>query len=335
MINLDDRIFDEVQDENQMWLLLHIAKRINKDMYCFPTNYTLSKDCGWGMNKVQKVKKQLKDLGLIDVSKRMVQGRQRANNYTVNTDHIGIYVPLKRIKGSLNEGNPKEGTLKQGNLNEHTLNEGNRSINQKEVLTNTSINKKEEDKQSLPPAPSKEDQVKEVLSYLTKKSGNKFRIGKQFKESEKYKLIAARLQDFTIEELKQVVDVKSKEWAESAEWCKRLVPKTLFRASNFERYLDEADNSAPKDLFSQDKALPESETQAKTLFDRFCKHYKNHYETIYTDQGQSIKMARLKIEEDIRQLEPNPLDPSDGYAARIAQIKTQFPNLYSKAYNAR
>ena len=36
MINLDDRIFEQIKDESQMWLLLHIAKRINKDMSCFP-----------------------------------------------------------------------------------------------------------------------------------------------------------------------------------------------------------------------------------------------------------------------------------------------------------
>lgn len=150
MINLDDRIFEQIKTDSQMWLLLHIAKRINKDMFCFPTNYTLSKDCGWGMNKVQKVKAQLKQLGLIDVSKRMVKGQQRANNYTVTTDHIGIYISLKKLQGTLFEGNLKQGTPNEGRLNEGTLKESNRSINQNEVLKDISINKEDINGKNLP-----------------------------------------------------------------------------------------------------------------------------------------------------------------------------------------
>lgn len=145
MINLDDRIFEQVKDESQMWLLLHIAKRINKDMSCFPTNYTLAKDCGWGKNKVQKVKKELKKMGLIEVEARTIEGKQRANNYIVNTEFVGIYVPLKKIKATLFEG-----TLNEGTLNEGTLKQGNRSINNKEVLTITSINNNNNGKKLLP-----------------------------------------------------------------------------------------------------------------------------------------------------------------------------------------
>jgi DNA-binding transcriptional regulator YhcF (GntR family) len=145
MINLDDRIFEEVKKPEQMWLLLHIAKRINKNMSCFPKNYTLAKDCGWSVNTVQKYKKELRELGLLDVQKRFVNNKQAGNNYIVKTNAVSIFVNLSTISriATQNMGSQDVGTHDKG-----TQDVGNRSINKIEVLTNK--NKDINGKKDLP-----------------------------------------------------------------------------------------------------------------------------------------------------------------------------------------
>lgn len=50
----------------------------------------------------------------------------------------------------------------------------------------------------------------------------------------------------TIDEIKTVVDFKHREWGTKPEMAKNLRPSTLFRPSNFSRYLDEAKGAPEK-----------------------------------------------------------------------------------------
>ena len=248
MINIDTRLFDLITDESQMWLLMHIAKRINKNRACFPKNSTLAQDCKWGENKLQKVKKQLKDLGILKVEARKIEGRQRANNYIVSTNLIGIYVSLDKIKGTPNEGTPIKGNLNEGGLNEGTLKQGNISITHNQVLNNpkvlNNISSINVDKPTLPsskkeikPKIKKEvaatskaetltkqlDNVfkfKVIMQYLIEKTGKAFKIGDteaKIKRSDKFKKINARLVDgYAVEDFKAVIDTKCRDgWKES------------------------------------------------------------------------------------------------------------------------
>lgn len=135
MINLDDRIFDDVKKPEQMWLLLHLARRIGKNRDCWPKNFTLAKDCGWSENTVQKYKKQLRELNLLTVQKRFVNKKQAANSYLVNTSNIKVYIPLNNIPtqdvGTHNKGTQDVGTQTLGDI----------SIKQLEVLRKESIKK--------------------------------------------------------------------------------------------------------------------------------------------------------------------------------------------------
>lgn len=279
MINIDTRLFELIKDESQMWLLMHIAKRINKNRFCFPKNSTLAKDCGWGDNKLQKVKKQLKDLGILKVEARKIDGRQRANNYIVNTDLIGVYISLDKFEGTSNEGTLNEaplnkGTLNEGGLNEGTLKKGNISINKDQVLTNKQVltnlssisgdsspatnpkkevETKKEDKPLAEPLKAQRlneqlvKQFKEVMEHFIAKTGRAFKIAKTdalIKRSDKFKKIAARLRDgHTVSDLKTVIDTKCKEWLESPKMSQFLQPSTLFCLKNFEKYLDQAQNT--------------------------------------------------------------------------------------------
>jgi uncharacterized phage protein (TIGR02220 family) len=73
----------------------------------------------------------------------------------------------------------------------------------------------------------------EVLDYLNQKAGTHYR-----QVESNYKHIKARLQDFSVDDLKSVIDKKCKEWI-GTDFEKYLTPETLFRPSNFEKYLNQ------------------------------------------------------------------------------------------------
>lgn len=73
----------------------------------------------------------------------------------------------------------------------------------------------------------------EVLDYLNEKAGTHYR-----QVESNYKHIKARLQDFSVDDLKTVIDKKCQEWI-GTEFEKYLTPETLFRPGNFEKYLNQ------------------------------------------------------------------------------------------------
>lgn len=99
MINLDDRLLDRL-DDRQMWLLLHIVKRINKDGVCWPSMEQILKDTKWKDERtVKRVRDDLVGLGVIKVTSRMRQtGGQTSNLYSLETDQIGVFVTAKRLQ---------------------------------------------------------------------------------------------------------------------------------------------------------------------------------------------------------------------------------------------
>ena len=74
----------------------------------------------------------------------------------------------------------------------------------------------------------------EVLDYLNLKAETRYR-----KVESNFKYIKARLNDgFSIDDFKVVIDKKCQEW-KGTEFEKYLTPETLFRPSNFEKYLNQ------------------------------------------------------------------------------------------------
>lgn len=103
---------------------------------------------------------------------------------------------------------------------------------------------------------------KEVIDYLNQKAGTHYR-----QVESNYKHIKARLQEFSVEELKQVIDKKCKEWI-GTDFEKYLTPETLFRPSNFEKYLNQ--NIKPK---NNGKQAPRREYTQEELDSMFCDIY--------------------------------------------------------------
>jgi uncharacterized phage protein (TIGR02220 family) len=171
--------------------------------------------------------------------KRSEGGRFKGYGYTVYETPQNQPVEIKTPKTD------KPQTEKPSAVNPKT--DKPKSVNPQLLIlnnTNKDNTNKKDDKQNLSiPAPKNPMiEFKKVLTYLTEKSGNKFRLGEKVKQSDKYVKITARLQDYTIGDLKAVIDVKCKEWKDKPEWKPRLVPATLFCKKHFGKYLDEAEN---------------------------------------------------------------------------------------------
>jgi len=96
MINIDTRILPKVSSD-EFWLLMNIVSRFNKKLICWPSNKTLCKDTRWSLKKLQRVKSQLIDKGLLVANIRYNLNSQTSNEYQINTDLIGVYITADNI----------------------------------------------------------------------------------------------------------------------------------------------------------------------------------------------------------------------------------------------
>lgn len=78
------------------------------------------------------------------------------------------------------------------------------------------------------------DQVEVIIDYLNQKTDSKYKSNSDANR----KLINSRLSEYTMDDLKMVIDIKSKEWL-GTQHQKYLRPSTLFRKSNFDNYINE------------------------------------------------------------------------------------------------
>ena len=86
------------------------------------------------------------------------------------------------------------------------------------------------------------DPVSEIVDYLNEKTQSNFKA----KTDNTKKAITARLKEgYTVDDFKKVIDDKVKDWANDSEMRTYLRPSTLFRPSNFEAYLNEANRPRP------------------------------------------------------------------------------------------
>ena len=75
----------------------------------------------------------------------------------------------------------------------------------------------------------------EIIDYLNNAAGKKFKLVGQSAG-----FIRARIKDgYKIEDFKHVIDVKANQWANDPKMSQYLNPHTLFRPSNFDRYLNQ------------------------------------------------------------------------------------------------
>ena len=81
----------------------------------------------------------------------------------------------------------------------------------------------------------KKENIVSVIEYLNEKTGKKFKVTAQHE-----KLIQARMNEGNgLEDFKNVIDLKVKQWLHDPKMQEYLRPSTLFRPINFENYLNE------------------------------------------------------------------------------------------------
>lgn len=115
----------------------------------------------------------------------------------------------------------------------------NQGINQGSNLTLTTNNNNKElnnniySREKGQKTPSSE--VIEVVEYLNKVTGSNYKPTTQ----ETMRKINGRLKDYSVEDLKKVIDYKHEQW-KGTDFAMYLRPKTLFSESKFESYLQDA-----------------------------------------------------------------------------------------------
>jgi hypothetical protein len=97
MINLDDSILNDV-NEQELYLLIAITKHINIERKAWPSNESLCKSTKWSVSKVNRVKSDLEDKGLLSIKPRFNKSAQSSNIYQILTEKIGVFVSVSSIK---------------------------------------------------------------------------------------------------------------------------------------------------------------------------------------------------------------------------------------------
>lgn len=157
------------------------------------------------------------------ISKTVAQiGNDKLATYEFNC-HFGEWSVL-----------PKQATLPKWG---HTIEKGSLAVPSVSVEKEEVLKKEPLPKQAMTP------ETAEVLAYLNQK------VKRNFKNPGD---IPARLKDYSVQDCKTVIDKKCAEWL-GTDLARHLDPVTLFRPSNFDRYLNQVD-PAPQEKYNPNKS---------------------------------------------------------------------------------
>lgn len=105
----------------------------------------------------------------------------------------------------------------------------NEQTNTRDYTENTTENISMSDKSDAAP-------YKTIIEHLNKKVNKKF----SYKAESNRKLIRARFNEgYTLDDFIRVIDIKTNEWINDEKMKSYLQPSTLFRTSNFDKYLNQ------------------------------------------------------------------------------------------------
>lgn len=115
-----------------------------------------------------------------------------------------------------------------------------------EDYQNNNIVLLKQDPQKTTPKYNTKDKCIEVLNYLNEKSKKNFRDVKA-----NIDLIKARLNEYSVDDLKMVVDIKTAKWLKDEKMNEYLRPSTLFNATNCAQYIAETPKPTVKKSFDE------------------------------------------------------------------------------------
>ncbi|WP_204200845.1 phage replisome organizer N-terminal domain-containing protein [Mammaliicoccus sciuri] len=100
----------------------------------------------------------------------------------------------------------------------------------------TEKNREEENREDKEEEKKEQIPYKKIIEHLNNKTGKKY----SYKASGNQRLIKARFnEDYKLDDFIKVIDVKVDEWLNNSEMNMYLRPETLFKSSNFDKYLNQ------------------------------------------------------------------------------------------------
>ncbi len=101
---------------------------------------------------------------------------------------------------------------------------------------------------------------KEIIDYLNEKTNAHYR----HTTKATHRLVNGRISDgFGVEDFKKVIDIKAEQWLNDKKMSAYLRPETLFAASHFESYLNEARQAVKESKYPGISEMMARETEAE------------------------------------------------------------------------
>ena len=229
-IGIDEAILiGELARKYNYW---DMNNKLTDDGFFFITRDDIEKDTSLSDHRQREAFRKLQELGIVIVNNN--KGAVRVNYYKVDDNELVKYMTSQTAESSVSKNltlqtAETEGSKLQNLQTTNTINTN--------TTTNTTTNSETDYE--------KKKRIKEtqkiILDYFNKICGTKFTL----KDATSLKKFL-ELDSYSIDEIKQVIDYKFKEWGEipyrfsDGTWStKNLAPYVIFKVENFNKYWGE------------------------------------------------------------------------------------------------
>ena len=223
-------------------IMARLADFSSDEGVCWPSVTTIARQIGAGESTVRTAMGKLEQEGWISRRQRRNGNRNASNVYQLN---------VAKLHAAANSHPPVSDTSKSdASKSDASKFDGSKSskkpgFHPPESGGDPSVNSKQdpsEVKDSCQPAAQTDreveitDRAKQVLTHLNTVTGSRYQTSKSSLGN-----IRARLgEDFTVDELKLVVDYSQEKWGDHIKMAEYLRPTTLFQNDKFPGYLQSA-----------------------------------------------------------------------------------------------
>ncbi len=265
------------------------------------------------------------DLGLsVQNIRTCIQKLEKTGELTkVATSTYTVITVCKFDSYQCFEDDDKQGANKVLTINQQTTNNQS-TINQQQLKKDKkdkNDNKEKNKDKSLVPL------FIEIAEYYKSTTGQNILIGKTDSliiRSDKFKKISERLKNgATVEDCKAVIKLKNEEWKNDKKMSKNINIPTLFRASNFEKYLDAVNNSSSPIITKENNfpyPIPTFDNKQERQ-DYFLARYSRYKESGMLDEYKANTEYRQRAiyEQDAERL--------------CFELELEIPNLLNIEFN--
>lgn len=228
-------------DSNKKSIIVELNKKIEKDFISLKKSFTKT-DFGMLMLLTKGTSQRLYDL-LMEykgLGCRVFAARDLEQKMKPNADNAKPYDRVRKIEEKLIIPAVEEINEKT-NLTISYQKFGRGEDTHYEFTISEKCESKQECIKEQPKKKTNTEKVAEVIEYLNEVTGHRYRTDTVHKE------LSARLKEHSVETCKKIIDAKFKDWENWSDRNKAMNPTTLFRKSNFEKYLEDMEaRTAPK-----------------------------------------------------------------------------------------